>query len=83
MGKKEGKRVRQRGPPRHEPGHVKGRPWGLGLVCVSVLHTREAGGERGQTSHILIVVVDIRTQDDNSTSLLASAPRQLQAFELG
>lgn len=50
---------------------------------MSVLHIREAGGQRGQTSHILIVVVDIRTQDDNSVSLLASAPRQLQAFELG
>lgn len=50
---------------------------------MSVLHITEAGGQRGQTSHILIVVVDIRTQDDNSVSLLASAPRQLQAFELG
>lgn len=48
-----------------------------------MLHGREAGGERGQTSHILIVVVDITTQDDNSMSLLASAPRQLQALELG
>lgn len=47
-----------------------------------MLHGREAGGERGQTSHILIVV-DITTQDDNSMSLLASAPRQLQALELG
>lgn len=70
MGKKECKRVHQRGPPGHEPGHVKGRVWGLGLVCVSVLHIRKAGRKRGQTLHILIVV-DIRTQDDNSISFLA------------
>ena len=33
------------------------------------------GGQREQTSHTLIAVVDIRTQDGNSASLLMSVPR--------
>lgn len=75
--RKEGKRMHHRGQPGHGPGHVRGR-LGDWVWCVSVLHAGGgAGGERGQTSHILVA---IRTRDGNSMSLLVSVTWQLQVF---